>query len=150
MLVQESFEVARPPVEVFEYVAAGFFEHHPLWDHYLVELRQHSPGPVTVGITGTEVRRFMGQQSSDFEITEFDVPRRFSLTNTSGPFALDRTYTFEPSGQGTRVQFDFDMEPRQLPVRLLFPLIRRTIAAQVTTNIGNLERLLAEPGEPRD
>jgi hypothetical protein len=148
MHVQVEFDVGRSPAEVFEFVAAGFFEHHQLWDSDIVELRQHSPGPVTVGTTGTEVRRFMGKQSADFEVTEFEPTHRFVWTNTSGPIALDRAYTFEPTGQGTHVRFDFETEPRLLPFRLLFPLVKGIIAGQVRTNIGNLERILAEPAEP--
>jgi uncharacterized protein YndB with AHSA1/START domain len=145
MLVQVSFTVAKSPAEVFDFVAARFFEHHPLWDPSIVELTNHTTGPVGVGTRGTEVRRFMGKQSADFEVTEFEPARRFAFTNTSGPFALDRAYTFEASDGGTRLAFDFDIMPRQLPVRVLFPLVSKTIASQVRTNLGNLEKLLSEP-----
>ncbi len=145
MLVHVSFDVDKSPAEVFDFVAAGFFEHHPLWDPAITELTNHTPGPVGVGTKGTEVRRFMGKQSADFEVTEFEPGRRFVWVNTSGPFALDRAHAFEASDRGTKVTFDFDMNPRPLPMRLLFPLVSKTIASQVRTNIGNLEKLRSKP-----
>lgn len=146
MLVHVSFDVEKSPAEVFDFVATGFFEHHPLWDPAITELTNHTPGPVGVGTKGTEVRRFMGgRQSADFEVTEFEPGRRFAWVNTSGPLALNRAYSFEASDRGTQLAFDFDSTPKPLPMKLLFPLVKRTIASQVRTNIGNLERLLSEP-----
>ena len=145
MLVHVSFDVEKSPAEVFDFVAAGFFEHHPLWDPAITELTNHTPGPVGVGTKGTEVRRFLGKQSADFEVVEFEPGRRFAFTNTSGPLALDRTFSFEASVRGTKLSFDFDVTPKPLPMKLLFPLVSKRIASQVRTKIGNLEKLLSKP-----
>jgi hypothetical protein len=70
----------------------------------------------------------------------------FALSNTSGPFALDRTYESKPNGAGCTVSFSFDMRPKAA-MRLAFPLLRNTIAAQVRANIGRLPSAAAEAGE---
>jgi hypothetical protein len=47
---------------------------------------------------------------------------------------------------GAVVSFSFDMRPKAA-MRLAFPLLRNTIAAQVKANIGRLPSALAEAGE---
>ena len=79
-------------------------------------------------------------------VTDAAGPSRFALSNTSGPFALDRTYEFKPNGAGCTVSFSFDMRPKAA-MRLAFPLLRNTIAAQVKANIGRVPSVLAEAGE---
>ena len=111
-------------------------------DHRADEPHARTGGRRHQGDRGAPVH---GQQSADFEVTEFEPGRRFAFTNTSGPFALDRTFSFEASDRGTKLSFDFDMTPRILPVRMLFPLVNKTIASQVRSNIGNLEKLLSKP-----
>jgi hypothetical protein len=133
---------ARTPEEAFAYVAAGFFEHHSTWDP-AITVERTSAGPVGKGATGVETRRFLGQkQRAAFEITEFDAPSRFAFRNTSGPFALERAYTFEPIDDGTAIMFTFRMAPRAFPLTLLFPLIRGKIAKQVASNIERLRGAL--------
>jgi hypothetical protein len=50
-----------------------------------------TPGPVAVGARGREMRRFLGRQVAEIEVTAFEPPARFALRNRSGPFDLDRT-----------------------------------------------------------
>jgi hypothetical protein len=64
------------------------------------------------------------------------------FTNTTGPFALDRSYTFVDEGQGTRFTFTFQMAPKGV-MKLLFPLVRGTVEKQVRGNIARLADLLA-------
>ena len=92
------------------------------------------------------MRRFAGRQAAGFTVTDAAEPPRFALSNTSGPFALDRTYEFKPNGAGCTVSFSFDMRPKAA-MRLAFPLLRNTIATQVKANIGRLPSALAEAGE---
>jgi hypothetical protein len=144
---QTSVEVRarRSPEAVFAFVAEGFFANHPRWDP-AIEIEDASPGPIGTGSTAVEVRRFAGRmQRAAFEITEFEPPRRFAFRNTSGPFDLDRAYTFEPVwGDATEIRFVFRIAPRAFPFTVLFPLIRGTIARQVRANIHRLRDLLED------
>ena len=87
-----------------------------------------------------------GHFGSRRTVTDAAGPSRFALSNTSGPFALDRTYEFKPNCAGCTVSFSFDMRPKAA-MRLAFPLLRNTIAAQVKANIGRLPSAAAEVGE---
>jgi polyketide cyclase/dehydrase/lipid transport protein len=80
----------RAPDDVFAFVAQAYFANHPRWDPDVVGMEPTSTGPSGVGATGREVRKFVTKQAADFAITGFDPPKRFGLTNTSGPFELDR------------------------------------------------------------
>ena len=51
-----------------------------------------------------------------------------------------------PDDAGCTVSFSFDMHPKAA-MRLAFPLLRNTIAAQVKANIGRLPSALTEAGE---
>jgi hypothetical protein len=139
--------VPRPPEAVFAFVAEGFFDNHPRWDP-AVEMVKDTPGPVAVGARGREIRRFLGRQVAEVEVTAFEPPSRFALRNRSGPFELDRAFSFEPVNGGTGIRFSFRMRPRPLPLRLAFPLLRRPIARQVHANIARLGQLLDGERQP--
>jgi hypothetical protein len=139
--------VPRAPAAVFAFVAEGFFDNHPRWDP-AVAMANDTPGPVAVGTRGREVRRFLGRQVAEVEVTAFQPPRRFALRNRSGPFELDRAFSFEPVDGGTHIRFSFRMRPRPLPLRLLFPLLRPTISRQVHANIARLGQLLDGDHQP--
>src|SRR5690348_6989181 len=99
--------IGQPIETVCRYVVEGYFEHHSTWDPAVVEMARLTSGPVAVGTRGREVRRFGGKQAADFTVTDVAEPSRFALSNTSGPFALDRTYEFKPDGAGCTVSFTF-------------------------------------------
>lgn len=143
--VHVEVRVGQSVETVWRYVAVGYFEHHSSWDPAVVEMIKLTSGPVTVGTRGREVRRFGGRQAAGFTVTDLAEPSRFALTNTSGPFALDRTYEFKPDGDGCIVSFSFCMRPKAA-MRLAFPLLRSTIAAQVKANISRLASVAGKAG----
>jgi hypothetical protein len=138
-------EVASVPAAVWEFVVDGFFANHPRWDPAIAELRKLTDGPVAQGTRGLEVRNFGGRQAAEFVVTELEPQRVFSFSNTSGPFALERSYSFAPTSTGCRFIFRFQMRPKG-PMVLLFPLVQRTIARQVGENIDRLCALLEANG----
>jgi hypothetical protein len=132
---------------VFAFVAEGFFDNHHRWDP-AVQMVKDTPGPVGLGARGREIRRFLGKQVAEVEVTVFEPSGRFAFRNLSGPFELDRSYRFEPVGDGTRIRFTFRMRPRPAPLRWIFPLLQRTIARQVQANIQRLGHLLEGDRQP--
>ena len=143
MRVVEQFSVARPPKEVFKYVAVKYFENHTKFDPEVHEMIWRTKAPVSIGTKGTERRKFAGKRVLlDFEVTDFKPFKFFALQNTSGPFSLDRSYSLEPISNGTKVTFVFDMHPKNLPVKLVFPLLRNKFRKSVSDNIHLLKGLL--------
>jgi hypothetical protein len=133
--------VDRPPDDVWRYVVEGYFDHHSSWDPAIVEMVKLTPGEIAVGTRGREVRRFGAKQAADFEVTALVRPERFSFRNTSGPFAVERSYRLRPADRGTVLSFSFEMRPKGV-MHLLFPLLRNTIAAQVRANIARIPTLV--------
>jgi hypothetical protein len=127
------------------FIAEAFFANHPRWDPAIVELRQLTEGPMGAGIRGVEVRSFGGRQAAEFVVTAYEPHKRFVFRNLTGPFELERSYDFLAAGAGTAIEFRFRMMPKG-PLRLLFPLLRRTIEGQVEANISRLAGLLDAGG----
>lgn len=73
-LVEESVVIARPPQEVFEFLAK--FENLSVYDAFVTASGQVGDGPSGLGTRGWGTTRFMGQQSDwTVEYTEFEPPR---------------------------------------------------------------------------
>lgn len=143
MKLTEQFTVPKPPKEVFNFVAVNYFENHQKFDPEIHGMIKHTEGPVAKGTKGSEVRKFAGKRILlDFEVTDFNPLKFFAFANTSGPFYLERSYSFEPTSNGTKVTFIFDTRPRNLLGKLAFPLLSKTFRKNVSSNIQTLNKLL--------
>ncbi|HEY3353458.1 MAG TPA: SRPBCC family protein [Polyangia bacterium] len=135
-------QVSAPLDVVWRYVAEGYFEHHGLWDPAIRRMRKLTDGPLRAGTRGVETRRSLGDQDAEFEITGYEIGKRVALRNTTGPFVLERAYSFVETATTTTVRFDFHMAPKGV-MRLIFPLLRRTIERQVRANVARISCLVA-------
>ena len=82
------------------------------WRSDLKEVKQLTPGAVSVGTKFSEVTEFMGQKfESPQEVTVFDVNKKFGLKSTGGPIPFSGAFTFEPSGGGTKISVQFEFTP---------------------------------------
>jgi hypothetical protein len=150
-MVNEWIEIEVPvaQTDAFTYVAENYFENHHRWNPAIIELTKLTDGPVGVGTRGRETRRFVVKQPADFEVTAYDPPHHFAFTNTTGAFALDRSYTFEPAPAGTLITVSMQMGARKPIARVLLPIVGGTIGKQVRSNIARLRDLLsAEAASP--
>ncbi len=143
MRIVEEFSVPKPPKEVFDYIAVNYFENHTKFDPEVHEMIWRTTPPVTKGTKGTERRKFAGKRILlDFEVTKFKPFELFALKNTSGPFYLERSYSFESTSNGTKIIFVFDMRPKNFAVKLVFPLLKGKFRKSVSDNIQHLNELL--------
>jgi len=142
-------EVGTDPRRVWGFVVEEFFANHRKWDPAIVDLTPLTEGPVGPGTRGREVRSFGGRQAAEFLVTRFEPETLFAFVNATGPFALERAYSFRPSGPGCRMVFRFTMRPKGA-MRLFFPVLRGLIARQVAANIDRLCGLLAAEGQSRE
>lgn len=143
MKIVKSFTVQRSPKEVFSFIAVNYFDNHQKFDPEIHGMINRSGGPVSQGTKGSEIRKVGGRRVSlDFEVTDFEANKYFAFTNTSGPVLLDRSYRFEPAGKGTKVTFEFEAAPRYAPVKLIFPMLKKSFSKNVDHNIKLLENLL--------
>lgn len=132
-----SIDIHRPIDEVFAFLAD--FTNIPLWNYYVLDVQQHTPGPVTVGTVYQQVRRHDQQR---YHVTVHQFPHSIGVATFPGERpAFDRHLHLEPVGDATtRVQDDWDLEtghPQALQ-RLAGGRVRDGVAQNLTI----LKRLL--------
>ena len=140
MEFEQSVVIKRPVEEVFAFLEDPGNETQ--WQRGLVESRQTSPGPLGVGATGRDVRRFMGRQIiTVWEVTEYRPPEMYGFRVVKGPVPFEGAYTFERVPEGTRVVMTARAEMRGLS-RLMTPIIVRSGRSQYQRDFGTLKALL--------
>ena len=144
MRIEESVEINRPVVEVYEYVANP--ENLPEWAGTAIETRKDTPGPLLKGSTFTVVGKFLGRRfETPFEVTAHESPRLHSHKSTGGPLPQEWTLTFEEVAGGTRITEVVEGEPGNF-CRLAGPLLERAGRRQFRTDLENVKDLLEAQG----
>jgi len=124
MRVESETTIARPPQDVFDYIARG--ERLPDYVTQFAWVKQDSEGEPRLG-TQYSYKMGRGQAEGTFEWTEFAPPARLAW---HGPPAKSGPGTMEPAGHwelteeagGTRVRLVMTPEPGGL-FKLLAPLM---------------------------
>ena len=143
MRISVDFVTTKTPDEAFGFIAKDFFANHQKWDPDLLSNVKTSDGPIGVGTTGRAVTKFAGKQTADFEVTRFEPNKSFVFVNTSGAVALERSYFLKPNKSGgTDINFLFDMNPKRLDTKLVFPILSAITRKKVSKNIETLKSLL--------
>ncbi|AHK32215.1 hypothetical protein OPAG_05510 [Rhodococcus opacus PD630] len=96
--------VNRPIEEVFEYLAAGVNDRD--FSPRVQEIVKKTDGPPGVGTIFVSTVKDAGMTTKrEFEITEFEVPRkiRWAERSKNSITAKEGGYDLEPSGAGTKV-----------------------------------------------
>ena len=112
-VIEASTEIARSPLEVFEYVSDATRLQE--WQPAVEEAVADPPGVLRVGMTGREVRRVPGgKRTFRWEVTESDSGTRWGLRGIDGPVRAHVTVTLAPTlgGASTRVNYAIWFEGR--------------------------------------
>lgn len=110
--VRVSHDVARPPADVFAYVAEP--DNLPEWDVAVVQARREFAGPPQLGHRAWTIRRFPAWQAEVvWEITTFDAPTIFELRSVSGPYPMRAHYRYTPTDSGTHIDLQLEVEVEQ-------------------------------------
>lgn len=138
--IEQSVTINRPLEAVFTYVTD--IEKLPQWMSELVEAKQDSDGPVSVGTTISAVAKPLGRRAeSTQEVVAYDPKKKFAIKSTSGPVQNEDTFTFRPVVGGTEVTRTTTGETAGF-FRLAEPLVNRMLKRQFETNLANLKDLL--------
>jgi uncharacterized protein YndB with AHSA1/START domain len=137
-----TIEVARPPSEVFAYVT----DPSKLADWQgTTAVEQLTDGPVRDGTRFHEVHERMGRRlESVTEVTAFDPDRHFAIRIVEGPVPIDGDWRFAPADGGTRIAFSASGSLSGA-MRLLEPLIARTVRRQMRKDHERLKQALESP-----
>lgn len=138
--VKTSIWIARPAVDVFNYVADP--ENIALWAGPVLEAKKTSPGPVGVGTTSTRKTQLLGRtMESNYEITAYEPGQLYKDKTTSGPVNIESLVTFKENNGGTEVTIEGDIEAGGF-FKLAEPVMARVIGRQVETDAQTLKDLL--------
>ncbi len=142
-----SVVIRRDADLVFDYLRT--YDNEAVWEDFVVEARSEPPGPAVVGTRVHKVRRTpAGQERFTIEVIELDVAaRRWADVAIDGHFKDTRIdWQVTPVGDGCRVDVKVELAAHGVWRRLL-PVVRRTVARQVATELESLRRVL-EAGAP--
>lgn len=136
MRYELAVEIARPPAEVYAFLADPSNLH--LWQEGVEEVHGAPGGPLEAGSVFTEVRTFLGKRvESQLEVTASEPGSEFSLRSLSGPVGFSARHLLEPTGDGTLLTLVGDVDAGRL-FGLAGRLVRK--AAEHRTR-GDFERL---------
>ena len=92
---EASVVIKRPAAAVFAFLTD--LEKGTQWQASVMAASKTSEGPVGVGATGREVRRFMGRQmESTFEVTEFEPEGKYLSRAPRGPLPCGAGILWNP------------------------------------------------------
>ena len=148
-MVTVDYDVAirRPPDAVFDYLTQ--VEQFADWQHDagVIGVRRVTPGPIGRGSRFVIERRGRGSRTAQIEceVTAFEPGRRFTFHGRdSDGFTSDFDTTLTPSGEGTNLHWNVRMEPPNLVMRLLQPMIRREILKSAALDFPTLKSRLEQ------
>src|SRR5437588_9568279 len=91
--------INRPVEEVFAFVEK--VENVPTYNPAVREARQTSDGPIAIGAVAVMTGQFLGRGfETTWEIVDYKANERLATKTVSGPFHMELTTTFEPTGEG--------------------------------------------------
>jgi uncharacterized protein YndB with AHSA1/START domain len=141
--IVNSFEVSRPPQEVYAYLTDP--SRFPEWQHDVLRVHMEDGGPPGVGARFTTTRKIgRVEQTSTQEVTRLDPPRRWAARGVDGPFRPSAEVTIEPLGDGTRsrVTVALDFEGHGIGRLLPLEVIRRMAVKTAPRSYRNLKERL--------
>jgi len=120
---QVTVRVRRAADVVFDAIEGHARHNVPAWEPEVLEVRPVSPGPLQLGSRVAMVRKQSGRvQTTTYEITAFDRPRRIAARHLDGPMGFAIDFAVRPVDAGASdVTVTVDMTLRG-PMRLLTPL----------------------------
>jgi len=140
MRVEGDIVIQRPIEEVFDFVADE--RNEPRYNPQMTRAEKVSPGPIGLGSKFNSVMNGVGGRAEmTTEFTGFERPRRITEVTHLSNMDITGALFFELVAEGTRMTWQWDIEPRGF-YRLLGPLVRRIGERQERTIWTGLKRLL--------
>jgi uncharacterized protein YndB with AHSA1/START domain len=143
MKVERNISIARPPAEVFAYVAD--IRNDPTWHTDVLEVSS-STDVVGMGtVFNVRVKPSMGVSEGTMTVSRFEPGRLIEFDGRMGRMAPRVTNICEPDAQGTLVTRRVEIEPPGM-MRLMSPLIASKIGKSNEGFLANLKRVLEGSG----
>jgi Polyketide cyclase / dehydrase and lipid transport len=140
--VTTEIEIARPRDEVSAFAADP--DNATAWYENIERVEWRTPPPLAVGSQLDFVARFLGRRLAyTYEIRELVAGERLVMRTSSGPFAMETTYRWADSGDGTRMTLRNRGEPAgfsKLVAPFMAPALRRANRKDLARLKAILER----------
>lgn len=105
--------IYRPLKQVFIFVATP--ENDFQWQYGILASTQISNGEIGLGTLFRAVGHIMGRRiEAIYEVTAFELNKRYGFKSVSGPVDSYTLYTFEMSEGGTMINLSTETNPRDL------------------------------------
>jgi uncharacterized membrane protein len=133
--------IRRPPSEVARY--AGDPGNAPEWYSNIRSVEWLTPPPVAVGSRLAFVASFLGRRLAyTYEVVDLEAGRRLVMRTADGPFPMETTYTWEPTGEGaTRMTLRNRGRPSGFS-RVTAPAMAVAMRRANTADLARLKELL--------
>lgn len=139
MKVERSISIARPPEEVFSYIAD--VRNDPTWHTDVLEVHS-STDVIGMGtVFNVKVKPSMGVSEGTMTVSRFEPGTLIEFHGRMGKMEPTVTNICEPDAQGTRVTRRVEIEPPGI-MRMMTPLMTRMIGKSNEGFLVNLKRLL--------
>jgi uncharacterized protein YndB with AHSA1/START domain len=143
MKVERQISIARPPAEVFTYIAD--VRNDPTWHTDVLEVRSSTDAVGMGTVFEVKVKPSMGVSGGTMTVSRYEPGRLIEFDGRMGKLAPRVTNICEPDGQGTLVTRRVELDPPGF-MRVMSPLMKRMIAKSNEGFLANLKRLLEGTG----
>jgi carbon monoxide dehydrogenase subunit G len=139
MKVERNISIARPPAEVFGYIAD--VRNDPSWHTDVLEVSSSTDAVGMGTVFNVKVKPSMGVSEGTMTVSRLEPGKLIEFKGKMGKMTPTVTNICESDGQGTRVTRRVELEPPG-PMRVMSPLIKRMIGKSNDGFLANLKRLL--------
>jgi len=139
MKVERSISVARPPDEVFRYIAD--VRNDPSWHTDVLEVSSSTVAVELGTVFKVKVKPSMGVSEGTMTVARLEPGRLVEFDGRMGKMDPRVTNICEPDDHGTRVTRRVEIDPPGM-MRVMSPLIKRMIAKSNEGFLANLKGLL--------
>ena len=143
MRVERTIMIARPPADVFRYVAD--VRNDPTWHTDVLNVRSSSDVVGVGTVFDVKVKPSMGVSEGTMTVSRFEPGELVEFRGRMGRMEPTVTNIFEPDAEGTRVTRRVEIEPRGI-MRAMTPLMKRMIGKSNEGFLADLKRLLEASG----
>ena len=135
-----SMMIYRPVRQVFDFISTP--ENDFRWQYGTLATARLSEGPRVIGTFFRSIGHWMGQRNlSTFEVTEYELNKKYAFKSLSGPLHLQTSYTFEIADRSTRITISTQANLVDL-FQMDEGILEKKMKKQLKENMAVLEDLL--------
>ncbi|MGX2041768.1 SRPBCC family protein [Methylocaldum sp. MU1018] len=139
--VTQQYSVNAPVDKVFAYISNP--KNDKEWQASCQDVILPEGETLKAGTTYEIVFRFLGRNMPfQSAITAYELDKSFGYETLTGPMKFRGHYTFEPSPEGTRVDWTFEADPGKFFGIVPIGLVKKIFVKQVEADINRLKSIL--------